>query len=236
VSADGLRAVVSEPEAVLALDLASGRVLWRFTLERWTGLLNEPPPAAIVGGLVVFVVGRNHGYELDAVDLLTGRRAWAESAFVGRDRPDLSAAALTREAATLTFPGRLISVRLSDGRRLWSRPLPTGEWKCEPTRSGEVLVTPAEATPARDMKAAWRWALGQLRAVPTANRLGRVAGGLYDAWKDRRIVWWLADAKDGREVRRYELPADGPAAWVRAGDGRAWVARRGGLVVFRAGR
>jgi outer membrane protein assembly factor BamB len=98
-----------ESGAVVAIDRVKGTVIWR----RKRGAVFSSPAS---DGKRVFVGGDDG--ELQALDPLTGKVAWA-NAIGGRVRATPALAAGL--AIVGDFDGRLAAVRLEDGTRVWTR-------------------------------------------------------------------------------------------------------------------
>jgi outer membrane protein assembly factor BamB len=131
LSPEGPQAVVVIADAsggTIALDVATGTVLWRQALRKWMD-------SAAAAGRLFFHEGKNDGQVVHALDARTGRELWKSPASP-TDATGLALGALVA-ADEVLYVARAVddkdkgmyveALRASDGTRLWRTPLPLAD-------------------------------------------------------------------------------------------------------------
>jgi outer membrane protein assembly factor BamB/tetratricopeptide (TPR) repeat protein len=139
--------LVTDPARVVMHDPATGKDLWTYDSAPSSGSTlssGEPPRLFGQGEVLVALLARNFGYQLERLDPQTGAPLWTKGARITREAPGR----LAFDDAALYYVSRriLVARALTTGRVLWSRALsgPSGEWNIT-VSNGFVL---AIATPA----------------------------------------------------------------------------------------
>jgi hypothetical protein len=173
-------------------------------------------------------VRRNHGVEVERVDLASGKGGWPVGpAFADADRIDLASADADPERAYVPAANKLLALSLRDGKPAWEADLPDARgpsgWV---VRAGKacVIAYPAEAIPAEAPEAVWGRLGRSLRREPYPWRLPGLAATLYDAWVGREVPVLFFDPETGKRLARLDIPARGPAVAAHFGAGAAVVA------------
>ena len=213
--------VADGPGLVRLLD-TGGRVKWAFEVEHADGLTGDPAQVRGWDEVLLVAIRRNHGVEIERVDMSDGTSAWVRGpAFADTDRIDLSAADADVDRVYIPAANKLLALNLTTGKTAWEAELPdahaAGGWV---VRSGKscVIAYPANAIPAAPTVAVWARLVRSFRAAPHVWRLPALAATLYDAWMDRVVPVLLFDPVTGKQLRRFDVPARGPAvtAWLDA--------------------
>jgi hypothetical protein len=193
---------------------ATGRaVRWCFEVEHPEGLTGAPPDVRRFGDALFVAVRRNHGIELECLNLSDGKPQW-EPAFIDADRVDLSAADADADHLYLPHGNALTAFALADGKPAWTARLPDARGGGWAARAGKscVLVYPRAAIPREPPAAVFARLTQSFQRAPDVWRLPGLAATLYDAWVDRAAPVLLLDPETGGRVARYDVPARGPAA------------------------
>ncbi|MCS6864923.1 MAG: PQQ-binding-like beta-propeller repeat protein [Gemmataceae bacterium] len=210
------------------------RVLWSFETEYTEGFTGEPAQVRVCGQHAFVAIRRNHGVEIERINMTNGQAVWSNPVFVDTDRLNLAAA--TTDTDTLYLPTRdkLVAVAQRSGKTVWERELPDCPrgWTVTMASHGRLLVYPTEAiTQQRPQAVFSRW-LKSFRREPLVWRLPGWCGTLYDAWMNRCAPVWVVDALTGQRLAHWELPARGPivtaafsttAAVFATGDRIVWL-------------
>ncbi|MBA4064430.1 MAG: hypothetical protein C0501_12100 [Isosphaera sp.] len=216
-------AVSDGPGLVRLLNLTSGRVKWVRTEDGEASLAGEPPQVRAWGDAVLVAVHRNHGVELERVDPVTGKSAWACCpAFLDADRVDLSLADADADRVYVPAGNRLSAVGLKDGKPAWEVDLPdargSGGWV---VRAGSrcVIAYPEAGIPREPVAGVFARLARSFRADPRPGRLPALAATAYDAWVTRSVPVLFFDPETGNRLGGVEVPAAGPAvtAWFAGG-------------------
>jgi hypothetical protein len=215
---------------------AAGAKLHSLARPERPGNLNDRRLIRDLGGMRLVLVETNLGWELDLLDVVRNRSAWAAPTFLDRSPVEPSALAVDDRFVYVPAGDGVRKVRLADGGTAVVFPLPldAGDppfaWRA--TRLGDaLLVYPAQPRPAgspwiglasrpRNWTSLAEWLRYPARAVAS-----------YHDWMRRRFPLLVLDAGDGRPRGRFDFEARGPRARVAvAGDrvavfveGRAWV-------------
>jgi outer membrane protein assembly factor BamB len=221
--------LLSDGPGLVRLAQLGGRVKWAFEPEFDEGYAGEPAQARLWNELLLVSVRRNHGVEIDRVDLLTGQALWRPSgpAFADADRIDLSSADADAERAYVPAANKLLALSLRDGKAAWEADLPDARnpsgWVVRAGK-GCVIAHPAEAIPAEPPGDVWQRLVRSFRREPYLWRLPGLAGTLYDAWVGREVPVLFFDPETGKRLARLDIPARGPAVVAHFGAGRAVIA------------
>ncbi len=230
-------AVSDGPGLVRMLNLVTGRVVWTHQEERESSLTGEPPQVRAWGASILIALRRNHGVELDRLDMGDGRSAWTSlgPAFLDADRVDLSAADADAERVYVPAGKTLAAFVLKDGKPAWEAELPdthgVGEWVVKAGRKC-VIVYPEAAIPREPVADVFGRLVRSFRSDPEAWRLPALGARLYDAWVARSVPVLLFDPETGKRLAKFDIPAAGPAvtacfvrdvAVVATGDRVCWL-------------
>jgi outer membrane protein assembly factor BamB len=219
------RFLIPDDNAVVLFDAKAGKELARHTIPGADSLTGELPRFRIHQGDPLLLINRNHGVEMDRLQITDLKRVWREAMFVGRELDDVT---FDGERFFTCADDTLSARWWKDGTPAWDIPLPVGQafrlpiegqagrlpygskWKVAVSPQG-LLVHPAEAiiqNPERDGFRELRqkgWSL---------DRLLRDVRRSYDVWTARELPVLLIDPADGRLIQRLTFPAAGPAAGV----------------------
>jgi hypothetical protein len=182
--------LVPDGRHVLMLDAATGKALWSYAVPGETTRSGEPPLVVPAGGALVVVEPLNLGYRLQKLDGATGKPLWPDAPLL--DLEALGPAGWVAAGQTLYHAGgnQLSAWSLSDGERLWRRPLPAaGPWRLE-RDNGRLLACRDRAAAARFR---FRWLGASLQW-----HIGPLPAG--DAWSV-----FLLDAGNGGLIHRVAL-------------------------------
>jgi outer membrane protein assembly factor BamB len=212
-------AVSDGPGLVRMLNLVTGRVKWTRHEDGLTSLTGEPPQVRAWHDLSLIAVSRNHGVELDRLDMSDGTSMWKTGpAFVDSDRIDLSKVDADRLHIYVPQGNKLVAYTHQTGRSEWTSPLPpihgAGQWVVR-TGARCVIVYPEAAIPREPVAEVLSRLVRTLRTGPALLRLPGLLAGLYDAWVTRTVPVLLFDPETGKQLTQFEIPAAGPAvtAW-----------------------
>jgi outer membrane protein assembly factor BamB len=228
LSAAGHAIFPTDVEHLVCLDLARAKPVWEQTLAYWPSLTGAGPQLRRDGSDFLVLVERNFGYELERRSALTGQRLFGP-VFVGCDRPDLNAAAITDAGYCLLFRSEARLYSRDEERVLWKLPLPGGgavPWRARRTKSS-LLIHPAEAVPGANIPAQFEKAAAELSAIPTLDRLHTGLALAYYALARRTFPVLVIDPKTGRVLQELSLPALGPRCALVLSEGRAAAVTEG---------
>lgn len=244
--------IVADGPGLVRLLQLGGRVKWAFEPESDEGFTGEPaqvracgpgllrrepsPQILLPPSLLLIAVRRNHGVEIERVNIADGKSAWSNGpAFVDADHIDLRAAVVDAERVYIPAGNKLLALMLTSGKTAWEVDLPDA--RCSRgwvVRAGKtcVIAYPAEAIPTEPILAVWARLVRSFQREPFAWRLPGLAGTLYDAWSDRAVPVLFFDPETGKRLARINIPARGPAitAWfdadtavIATGDRVVWL-------------
>ncbi len=237
-------AVVNGRRLVAALDLASGKVVWEYTLPGSSTLSGEPPLLLGNSAALFVVVPHNAGYTLQRLDPSTGRPAWADEVSLELDRLDPLCFAVDGVGVYYTS-GNVVTALDRDGKVLWEQALPgpAGAWRLRHV-SGALVAWPAEA---RRTKFHSHWLTASLEyqaTFPPEDRPGRgipvlllASASAHEMPGDDRVMQRLnflppIPRAQGRLASGEELTAVPTALGERAAvDGPVVLVTGKGLVV-----
>lgn len=212
-------AVADNPGAIRLLSLISGRVVWtHFDEKRESSLTGEPPQIRVCKDVLLVAISRNHGVEVDRLNLENGKSEWKNGAvFLDIDRLNLADADFDADRVYLTIGDAVIAIELKTGEKAWEAKLPDlhGErgWA---VRAGQkcVIVYPLAAIPREPIASFWDRMIRTLQNKPEVWRLPGLLVGLYDAWITRSFPVLMLDQETGRLHGKVEIPAIGPVATI----------------------
>jgi outer membrane protein assembly factor BamB len=144
---DGQRVcLVSDPRHAALVHLPSGKEIWSRTLDRPTSLSGEPAQMLGRKDVLLLLVPRNLGSELQRLDPATGQTRW--ETHISTEVVDLENIDFDDTAFYFVSRNQLHARSLADGKRLWKVPVvgPAGRWRTVRARSA-VLAYPLETRP-----------------------------------------------------------------------------------------
>ena len=142
----GQRLLVVEDGRLVALDRSDWEPVWAWDLPRPVSLTGQPPRVRLLGGQVLVGVPRNDCYEIERLEISTGRPV-GDAIAVGREPVDLNAVAFDGERLTVAADGELKAIDCHSGRLLSRRKLePAERWRVESAGDGLLLWTPPAAS------------------------------------------------------------------------------------------
>jgi len=223
------RAIVPlDAETMACLNLGDGTVAWRQNVSGASSLSGAMPQLRRDGSGFLVIVERNYGFEWERRNVEDGRVDFGPI-FLGRDRPDLSAAGLASDAYCFPIRNRLIAHR-RDGQPYWTASLPfDASWRCIATRNGFV-VTPNSAVPRVAVDELERLLVRNLSGFPGIGRYHAAANLLYHGGMDRRWAMLQLDPVSGKTVHALEFAVRGWNAQLLAGERTAAVFLDGTLI------
>jgi outer membrane protein assembly factor BamB len=199
--------LIPDDNAVFLFDAKAGKELARYTIPGIESLTGELPRFHIHQGDPLLLINRNHGIELDRLQIKDLKRTWREPVFAGRELGDVT---FDGERFFTSADGTLAARRWKDGTLAWDIPLPDApaKWKLSVSPQG-LLVHPAESIIQNPEREPFR----ELRQKGwNLDRLLRDVRRSYDVWTARELPVLLIDPADGRLIQRLTFPAAGPAA------------------------
>lgn len=227
------RFVISDGPGMVRLLQLGGRVKWAFEVEFEEGLTGDPPQSRAWGELLLIAVRRNHGVEIERVDMTSGKSVWIRPAFADADRIDLFATDADSDRAYIPVGNKLLALNHTTGKLAWEAELPDDRGSGWVVRAGKtcLIAYPTSAIPTEPTRDVFARLVRSFRSEPFVWRLPALANTLYDAWVDRAVPIVLFDPETGKQLGRYEIPARGPAvtAWF---DADAAMIAVGGRVVW----
>jgi hypothetical protein len=118
-------AVSDGPGLVRVLNLVTGRVTWTHLEGGDASLTGEPPQVRGWNDALLIAVRRNHGVELDRLDLAEGKSVWTGGpAFLDADRVNLAHADADADHVYAAAGRTLTAFTLKTGRAEWEAELP----------------------------------------------------------------------------------------------------------------
>jgi outer membrane protein assembly factor BamB len=178
--------LVPDARHIVLFEPAAGKEAWTYTLDRRPSLSGEPPQVLLHGESLLVLVPRSYGYELQCLDVQTGKPRWPQAPLVSTQRFELGRSATDGEVVYLVHDGSLHARSLADGKGLWERALPLAgtDWQARCRR-------------------------GLLLAYPLRSQ----AGPLGTSARHRASVVYY-NARDGQPVQALNFAADGPQVGV----------------------
>lgn len=215
--------LVPDNRHVVLFDLRAGKEVWTHTIEGPTSLAGAPQLLA-AGDTLLLGVPRNFGHELIRLDPATGKPTWAAPVRLRHDAVDLANAATDESAVYLAAGHVLEAIRLTEGKRLWDRPLGAAEggWRVTAAKNA-LLVQPLRAQPDIDVPGLLkRWlALDAAATVPTMLpcSVGRAAAGaalrVRREQAPSRFALLVCDPTDGQLLQRLNFVGRGTNVGVQ---------------------
>jgi outer membrane protein assembly factor BamB len=210
------------------------RVRWSFETEFTEGFTGEPAQTRVWGQQLFVAIRRNHGVEIERVNMANGQAVWSNPVFVDAERLNLAAAAADADTLYLPTRNKLVAVTQRSGKTVWERELPDcpAGWIVVPVGDERLLVYGAEGRPQEPPEAVLRRLLPSFRREPFVWRLPGWCATLYDAWIARSVPVVVVDATTGQRIAGWEIPARGPivtaafhrnAAVFATGDRIVWI-------------
>ncbi len=134
--------LVPDARQVMLLDLVTGEEIWTYALDpqRTPSLSGEAPQVLCDKNLLLVLVAFNYGYELESLDLRTGKPLWPSRPLVSRSFVDFEASALDETAVYFVSGGVLVARSLADGKLLWQLPLSASGGSWQTVRSRHYVV------------------------------------------------------------------------------------------------
>lgn len=236
--------VEREPRLILIdVGLPTAFRTYRPDRARHPSLSNEPLQAIGNQNALLVRVATNLRYGLECLDSKTGESRWPQPLRFRRDQPfNLANSSLDKDAVYLVHGHTLHAHALTDGKRLWSTPLPgpATDWRVQLV-GGHVMAYPREAPPSMEFAQIYRRFLlmaarhfwRTLVPMPPAAEWRRYATHLEQAHTQRRLDVLFCSPKDGKVAQHLTFPAAGPEVAVSVGNQRLTVATSGRAWGFR---
>jgi outer membrane protein assembly factor BamB len=221
--------VVFESDSLLFADgpnriariAANGKLLWSIELGAEASLTGEIASVRLLDDILVAIVRRNHGVELDVLAARDGARRWREPALLGAAAFDARSLSADRQYVFAATADRLHALRRDTGRTAWSVPLPVPTvWRLVALRN-TLLAVPLEAIPVDPPNP-----LRSFAAFPHPRRALGLLGTALDAATVGTVPLRVFDPATGELRGRLDLPAAGPVA-VRLDTERVWITAGG---------
>lgn len=232
IQLDDRTALYADGPKLRAIDLATG-------VERWN--YSPPHPASLAGSStqvrrersnLIVVVERNYGWELERLHV-DGRRELGPIA-LGRNPIDLARSALNGVVYALHAGDRVIALDLEQCRKLWNKPLPTGEaWRLRSTLSA-VILHPDFAIKRTDVNAMSRRIEREFAGLPALGNLQTAFGMTFHTYLDRRFPVLALSPDNGSTLHEQSFPASGPRAALLLGERSGIVVVEGQMEALRA--
>jgi outer membrane protein assembly factor BamB len=213
-----------------------GRVKWAFEVDREEGLTGQPAQVWGRGDVLLVAVERNHGVEIERVDVAGGKSVWSDGpTFADAAHVALTSIDADAERAYVPAANKLLALSLGTGKPVWEVDLPAAHgprgWV---VRAGKtcVIAYPAEAIPVEPPEVVLTRLGRSFAREPFLWRLPGLAGTLYDTWVARAVPVLLLDPKTGKRLGRVDVPARGPgvtasfsadATVIATGDRVVWL-------------
>jgi outer membrane protein assembly factor BamB len=214
------RIVVADgPGLVRMISFSLGAIRWthRESSKRSSSLTGEPPQLRAWDHLLLVGIARNHGYELQRLNLATGKPCWPEAFLVESGVLDIESVDADQALLYVIAGKTLSAISLEDGKVVWEIHLPEclgeGDWTVK-AGGRSIVVHPNYALSREPVEGMLTRCLNRLEQEPFTWRLPGMLGGLYDAWIARSLPVLLLDPETGRTLGKYTLPALGPAVTV----------------------
>jgi outer membrane protein assembly factor BamB/tetratricopeptide (TPR) repeat protein len=130
----GRVSLVTDARHVLLFNPSAARPLWVYEVEHAASLTGEAPEVLGDGNVLLLLIRRNYGVEIDCLDARTGRSRW--EALVGREPFAARSATVDEHAVYWAVRGVLHARAMADGKPLWEAPLTgaVGPWRTTRTR------------------------------------------------------------------------------------------------------
>jgi outer membrane protein assembly factor BamB len=211
----GTACLVDGPRSILRLHATDGEEIWRQAL-RWPSLTGEPAHLIGDGRVLLALVSRNYGWELNRLDPETGRPLWRHPRPHSPAPVAAASVAFDRRAVYFVAKQRLYAVALDDGHALWSQPLagPDGPWRT--LRAADaLLVHPLDPQREHMEESAAAALFSASDPLALACLLTRVRAATKDRPHPCRLPLFLFNPADGRLLQRLDFTADGLRAAVQ---------------------
>ena len=237
VEVDPNRIAFSDGPGLVRLhNLTTRRVKWAYGAGGESSLTGEPPQVRMWDDAVLVAVRRNHGVEIDRIELTDGKSVWTGGPiFLDADRANLAAADADARRLYVPFADKLGAFALTTGKPVWEAELPdthgAGGWVVRAGRK-VVIAYPENAIPCEPVAGVWERVSSSFLRRPRAWRLPWLAGTLYDAWVERTVPVLLFDPESGKLLKTVEISARGPVVTayfdddltvIATGDRVVWI-------------
>jgi outer membrane protein assembly factor BamB len=191
---DKQRLCLVEKGRVLVLDSASFKEVWSHAPSWPTSWTGQPLQVAWNGKVLLVLIPRNYGFELDRLDPRTGRSLWAQPCLFAHDRVDARTLSMNEGCLFYVGDGVLTCRSLADGKRLWHKPLSGKSGRWQTMQQADAVI----AYPFEDRQPPWLW-------LPLGNTLLAVPN-IQDI-RTRPLTVSFHHAKEGRLLQRLGFSA-----------------------------
>jgi cellulose synthase operon protein C len=194
--------LAGNPHSVILFDPDTGKELWRHEIPGDSISSHVVPLVVTNGEDIALLMYRNFGSCLQRLDTGTGKPLWKEERFVSNEPANLDEITADGAAFYVVANNVLSAYALSDGHRLWERPLPAPEGNWRVTHdSGQLIVYPLDAAA---LEFRLRGPLGSLECF--------IASSVVD-FSGQGFPVILADPNTGRLDQRLNFTV--PASRIR---------------------
>jgi len=233
---DEFRVILAhDAEQILLLDLRDGKAVWTHTIPGESSLTGACPRIRRFGNHLLMAVERNHGIELDCLNIETGKRTWPRPlGFVGQ-AVQLDAAVMWEENVVLPIGSQITALRFDGGRQVWAT-VPPGyapgrKFRLASTRSGILVFSD------REHSHGFIFEHQIINRLPSSLGWGKqlafrllhdVTAG-YHKWTEHEFAVVVLHPRDGQPMQRLRFAGGGGTATCRVGTAHAVVAFGGQL-------
>lgn len=140
----GQRLSIKNARRIECLDLGNNRCKWTYTPNLPTTLSGELPHLFFRNEILLALIPRNYGYDLERIDPKTGKNIWKPAARLCKDTFDDKSIAIAQGRVYYVSGRGMYCRSLADGRLVWKRKLRESAtpWRLERTRQA-LIVYPA---------------------------------------------------------------------------------------------
>jgi outer membrane protein assembly factor BamB/tetratricopeptide (TPR) repeat protein len=191
---DDQRLCLVENGRVILLHAPSGKEFWTYAPSWTTSWSGEPLQLLAKDNVLLAVIPRNYGCELERLDPGTGKALWDQPRLLGRD-PVAARTISIDEGCCYYVADHVLTCRsLADGKRIWHKQLTVPSRRWQTLRGSNCLL----AYPADDCGLPWLW-------LPLGNMvLALPSSQLYES-RLRPLAVCCHDPKDGRLLQRLDF-------------------------------
>ncbi|MCI0462681.1 MAG: PQQ-binding-like beta-propeller repeat protein, partial [Gemmataceae bacterium] len=113
--------LIPDARQIVLFDGTTGKEIWTYALhrQRWPSLSGEAPQILGAKNTLLVLLALNYGYELEALDLRTGKPLWPGRRLVSRSPVDFATGAIDEGGVYFVSRGVLSARNLSDGSLRW---------------------------------------------------------------------------------------------------------------------
>jgi len=218
---DAERVIIgSNAQNVECINARSGRTEWSQKIAGARSLTGRCPELRREGRFLLVLIERNFGWQLDCLDVETGRKLWPAPIDLGIEPVELDALIRWKQSLIVPIGSRLFAYDLLSGRPQWQRESNIREPQLF-AFANTILITSRQSN-------------GHPFGLPLTDRLrwspkgvGWALRAWYDGLNERSALMRMVDPRDGQTLQEFMWAVRGTRVEMIAGPQGAVLASAG---------